>query len=63
MQYNKEELKLILDNHALWLRDEHEGNKANLYKANLSEANLREANLSEADLTGADLIGVKGINN
>ena len=48
MQYNKEELKLILDNHALWLRDEHEGNKANLHRANL---------------TGADLIGVKGINN
>ena len=58
MQYNKEELKLILDNHALWLRDEHEGNKADLHRADLYRADL-----SGADLTGADLIGVKGINN
>jgi uncharacterized protein YjbI with pentapeptide repeats len=58
MQYNKEELKLILDNHALWLRDEHEGNKADLSEADLIGANLTGANLREADL-----IGVKGINN
>ena len=50
-----EELKIILDNHALWLNDCEGGERANLRWADLRWANLREANLREADLRGADL--------
>ena len=56
-----DELKTILDNHALWLRGEG-GKKADLSgadlsRANLSDANLCEANLSWANLSGANLSG------
>ena len=63
---SKTELKIILDQHKLWL-DGKGGNRANLTDANLSGAslkganlryaNLRYANLEGADLTGADLTG------
>jgi len=50
----KDELKIILDNHTLWLNNKG-GSKANLRFANLSSANLRSANLSFANLRYADL--------
>jgi len=62
-----EELKVILNNHKLWLDGKEEGVRANLEGANLEGANLgyanlmganlRGANLSDADLSGADLSG------
>ena len=53
------ELKLVLDDHVLWLSNGG-GNRANLRRAdlrwaNLSRADLRCANLRWADLGGADL--------
>ena len=65
-----EELRDILDQHALWLQDNTKGKRANLsgadlsrailsganlHEANLRGANLSETNLSEANLNGADL--------
>ena len=50
----KDELKIILDNHTLWLNNKG-GSKANLRFANLSSANLRSANLRSADLSFANL--------
>ena len=54
------ELKTILDAHALYLRGDPSGKRANLSGANLrnadlSYANLRNADLSYANLTYADL--------
>lgn len=59
--YTKKELEVILDNHALWLKDDPKGVKANLSGANLSEANLPLANLCHANLSNANLYNVKGI--
>ena len=58
---NQDEIKEILDNHALWLTGDG-GERANLYGANLygadlCRADLREANLCRADLYGANLYG------
>ena len=58
--YTTAELKDILNKHALWLRGDQYGVRAdlsysNLYGANLSYSNLYGANLSDADLYGADL--------
>ena len=50
-------LKVIIDNHGMWLRDEPGSKRANLRGANLRGADLREANLSGADLREADLSG------
>jgi len=60
--YTTEELKVILEKHAKWLRDEKGGERANLQgaylrSANLQGAYLRSANLQGADLRGADLRG------
>ncbi len=73
MEYRKisaDELKIILEKHGKWLRNEPDGERANLRWANLRwanlrgailcgadlrEADLREANLHEANLRGADL--------
>ena len=67
---SKEELSLILDKHAKWLKDEDGGEKAdlryadlsyadlsfaNLRYTNLSYTNLRYANLNYADLSAANL--------
>ena len=49
MQYTKDELNRILEDHKLWLKDE--GDK----RADLSYADLRGADLSYANLIGADL--------
>ena len=67
MKITEAELKIVLEKHALWLRNDPNGVRANLYGANLYEvnlyganlygANLSRANLSEADLSGADLSG------
>ena len=54
---NKDNLKIILDNHVLWLADKANGDRANLSGADLSVANLIGANLSGANLIGANLIG------
>ena len=51
----QDELKVILDKHAKWLRDEEGGERADLSYADLYGANLRGANLRSADLRGADL--------
>ena len=53
----KEELKVILNNHKLWLGGKEEGVRANLKGANLRYANLSGANLRYANLYGADLEG------
>ena len=55
MNVTEAELKIVLEKHALWLRNDLNGVPANLYGADLRGANLREANLDGADLSGADL--------
>ena len=60
-----ENLEEILRKHSLWLRNNPEGERAdlrradlrgaNLYEADLRGADLREADLREVDLSGADL--------
>lgn len=55
-----EDLKLILDNHLHWLREDVDGwqsMKADLSGADLSYADLHGANLSGADLSYANLHG------
>jgi hypothetical protein len=51
------ELKLMLELHIKWLRNEDGGKRANLSGANLSMANLYGANLYGANLYGANLSG------
>ena len=51
---NALKLKVILEQHELYLNDEG-GAKANLQGADLQEADLRGADLRWADLRGADL--------
>ena len=51
----KAELKLKLELHLKWLRDEEGGEQADLRSANLSSADLSSANLRYADLSSADL--------
>ena len=63
----KKELDSILNEHKMWLRNDPEGERADLrgadlviadlVRADLRGADLREANLYGADLTGADLTG------
>ena len=48
-------LKMILDKHRKWLKNEPGGVRANLSGANLSGADLSYADLSGANLRGADL--------
>ena len=45
----------ILTKHAAWLRDEPDGERADLSRADLRRADLRRADLSRADLSRADL--------
>ena len=51
----KEELEVFLRKHKLWLADDPEGERANLYGANLYGADLYGADLYGADLYGANL--------
>jgi len=57
-KFTEEELKEILENHKLWLKNEKVGVRADLSGADLSWAKLSGANLSGADLTGADLFEI-----
>ena len=54
-KYTELELKDILEKHSLWLREDPNGERANLYGADLYGADLRRANLCRADFSGADL--------
>ena len=47
---DSEKLKIILDKHQKWLKNEEGGEQANLSFANLSSADLSSANLSFANL-------------
>ena len=49
------EITELLRLHSLWLKDSHEGVRANLGGANLVRANLGGANLDGANLGGASL--------
>ena len=62
--YTEKELKKILKDHALWLKNPKIGKNANLRRVNLSQADLSEANLSQADLSKSDLsyINLSGAN-
>jgi hypothetical protein len=53
----KLDLTTILDLHQKWLRNEADGERANLIGADLCGANLRSADLRRADLIGANLRG------
>ena len=55
MKITEAELKIVLQKHALWLRNDPNGIRANLCGADLSRADLSEANLRGADLSEADL--------
>jgi len=50
----KDELKIILDNHTLWLNNKG-GSKADLSSADLRSADLLSTDLSSANLSSADL--------
>ena len=52
---NEQQLKDILDKHGKWLRNEENGERANLSYADLRSADLRSADLRYADLSSADL--------
>jgi len=55
-QITEIELKIILDNHKLWIESEQkQGKQANLAYANLQGADLKDANLQGANLVGANL--------
>ena len=55
MNIAEAELKIVLEKHALWLRNEPNGIRANLYGADLRGADLYGADLYGADLRGANL--------
>ena len=62
----KKELDSILNEHKMWLRNDPEGERADLViadlvRADLRGADLREANLYGADLRGADLTGARNV--
>ena len=59
MNVTEAELKIVLEKHALWLRNDLNGVRANLRGADLRGADLREADLRGADLYGADLCEAK----
>lgn len=68
MQYTKEELNKILENHLHWIKEDCDGWEymgANLYGANLSRADLSGANLSRVNLYGANLsrVNLSGAKN
>ena len=54
---NAEELKTALTKHSAWLKNENDGERANLCNAALHGADLHGANLRGANLYGADLYG------
>jgi len=52
-----DELKIVLENHKLWINGDPKGTRADLYGADLYCANLCDANLYGANLCGANLGG------
>ena len=50
-----DEIKNILDQHAMWLVDNTTGKRADLSGADLTRANLSDASLTGAKLTGATI--------
>ena len=54
---NAEQLKRLLNKHAMWLNDEDGGERADLRDANLLGAYLQGADLRGADLQDAYLLG------
>jgi len=52
---NADEIKVVLDKHSKWLRDEESGSRANFSDADLIRANFSDAYLIGADLSGANL--------
>jgi len=54
-EISTDELKIILDKHALWLEGGEGGERADLHYADLHYADLSSANLRDADLRYADL--------
>ena len=59
---NKDEMKIILENHRKWLYNEEGGIRANLFCANLRRADLRRADLRGADLRRANLRRAENVN-
>ena len=60
MQYTDIGLKMIIENHQHWIKEDCDGwevMRANLKYANLKYANLEDANLEGANLEGANLKG------
>ena len=55
-----EQLKEILQQHPLWLKDPKKGKRADLSGADLFGADLFGANLRGADLSGANLSEAEG---
>ena len=55
--YTNEALKIILDKHLKWLKNEMGGERANLSDSDLSGTDLRHAILRSTDLRGATLTG------
>jgi hypothetical protein len=53
----QDELKIIIEKHGKWLRNEDGEEKADLTGADLTGANLTWADLTGANLTGANLTG------
>ena len=62
MKITEAELKIVLEKHALWLRNDPNGVRANLSGANLSRANLYKADLYKANLSEADLSEAMNVN-
>ena len=52
---NADELRVVLEKHAKWLKNEDGGKRADLSWADLRGADLSWADLREADLSGAHL--------
>lgn len=57
MKITQEKLKEIIASHSKWLRDENDGEKADLSNADLSCINLNHTDLRGANLYGANLYG------
>ena len=55
MMMGEIKLEEILRKHKLWLKDDVDGERANLSGADLRSANLRSANLRSADIRSANL--------
>ena len=55
-----DEIEVVLEAHAQWLKDPATGQRANLAGADLTGSNVAWADLRGANLRGADLTGAIG---